>query len=80
MMSPEFRQIIESADGIPRVIDRFKDIERVRVDGTINVLVEETVFKEISYVSNKFNIQIISKDQFYNFCLKQHLPHRTLMK
>lgn len=78
-MSADLRQIIESADGIPRVIGRFKDIERVRVDGTINVLIEENLFKEIAYVSKKFNIQIISKDQFYNFCLKQHLPHRILM-
>ena len=78
-MTSELKQIIESANGIPRVIIRFKDIKNVRIDGTINVLVEETLFEEIEYVSKKFNIQIISKDQFYNFCLKQHLPYRSLM-
>jgi hypothetical protein len=78
-MSSELRKIIESADGVPKTITRYKDLEKVRVNGSINVLVEENLFKEIDYISNKFNIQIISKDQFYNYCLKQHLPHQILL-
>ena len=79
-MNSNLKQIIESANGVPKIISRFKDLEFTRVNGSINVLVEENLFEEIDYVSQKFNVQIISKDQFYNFCLKQHLPCSILKK
>ena len=50
-MTSELIKIIESADGIPKIIDRFKDLEFARVNGSINVLVEENLFKEIESVS-----------------------------
>ena len=77
-MTSELKKIIESANGEPKTIDRYRDLEVVRVNGSINVLVEDNLFEEMDYISRKFNIQIISKDQFYNFCLKQHLPHQIL--
>jgi hypothetical protein len=77
-MTPELKKIIESANGTAAEINRYRDLEKTRVKGSINVLVEDNLFQEIDYVSDKFQILIISKDQFYDFCLKQHLAHSLI--
>lgn len=75
-MTLELRKIISSADGMPVDIRSYKDLGQARVNGSINVLVEDHLFEQIEYVARKFDVQIISKDQFYNFCLKQHISHK----
>ena len=65
---------MDTANGELRVIERYRDIETVRENGKINVLVEKSVFSQLDYVADKFNIQIVSQDKFYSNCLDQHLP------
>jgi hypothetical protein len=79
-LTNELKEIIQSADGYPIEIARFQDVEKAKVNGSINVMVEKNLSKETLRLSQKYKILIISKDQFYNFCLKQHLAHRSLMK
>ena len=67
-------EIVKTACGELRMIERYRDIENVRQKGKINVLVEKMVFTGLDYVADKFKIQVVSQDKFYSSCLDQHLP------
>ena len=76
-LSKELKEIIDSAGGSLQVIQRFRDIEKAHFKGNINVLVEENPIQEMKYISEKFNVQILSKDQFFECCLDQYLPNQA---
>lgn len=72
--SEEMEEIVKTACGELKMIERYREIQNVRQKGKINVLVEKSIFSGLDYVADKFKIQIVSQDRFYSSCLDQNLP------